>query len=90
MSNYAMPSHLTGEMSTLWGDLKNQAGANPEAVIKVTDPAKFTAIQGLSIVGGCTYTENGDAYDVTLMFEPEGAQTEIPTEAAVAKPHKFA
>jgi hypothetical protein len=83
------PSQLTGELETLWNDLRNQAGNNPEATITVTDATKFEGIEALSAVGGCSYQQVGDKMEVNLFFDPD-TETETAEVTAVAKPHKFA
>lgn len=90
--NFNMPTHLNGDMATLWNNLKTQAGATPEAAVKVTDQTQFAGVTALSSVGGCTFVkaEDGLSMDVSLLFAAEESAEVEPEITAVAKPHKFA
>lgn len=92
MTNKAMPTHLTGEMSDMWNKLREMAGENPDAAVKVTDAVMFPGIEALSAVGGCTFENaaDGGSKEVKLLFAVEDVADQAPEVTAVTKAHKFA
>lgn len=93
-TNFSMPTQLTGTLADLWNEIKNQAGDNPEAPVKITAPdqEKMNLIEALAAVGGCKFVKVADGVDVTLCFAPEVPADEAGgiNDDAIVKKHTFA